>query len=469
MNNSTIRKLFVFDKLILDCLAITISFIIAYITRYIIQIPFVFQSIDNYYDDFTVGIIAWIFFLIKADLYRHKAQLCKFDEFFSIVGAGIFATLCMFAYMSLIKESTYARLTFIYSGALGIILIPIMRSALHSAHNRMRREGFGIIHTLIVGGGKSGEMLENKIRNHPEIGYRLVGTIKEEQVTNNPDASSSGADKYPEMIKKLFNATFDFVNKNHVDEIIYIRSRSHREDMMKIVYFCQDKNITLTLVPDLFEIMTKKIDYADLGNIPLIRLKQSPIPAWQNAIKRIIDFILSLAGLIILSPLIGAIVLLIKLNSRGPAIFKQERIGKDGHPFIMYKFRSMKTYASNLPPTRAEEDDPRLTSIGKYLRKFSIDELPQLYNVLKGDMTMVGPRPETALYVDQYNSWQRRRLEMIPGITGLAQVNGVRGNIDSVDERVMYDIEYIENQNIWLDIKILFATLLVFPFQRKAG
>lgn len=470
MKNSTIRKFFVFDKFLSDCISIIVSLLTAYIVRYIVQDPIFFQPINSYYDDFSIGIAAWIFFMLRADLYKHKAQLFRFDEFFSVLGVGIVATLSMFSYMSLIKETEYARLTFIYSGVLGILLVPLSRTFLHMAHNRLRKEGFGVINVLIVGGGRSGEMLENKIRNHPELGYKIIGSIKEELLdTDINDIESEIGAKYSAVIKKLLDATFNFVERNEVDDIIYIRSRSYKEDMMKLLYFCEDRNIRLTLVPDLFEIMTKKVHFSDLGNIPLMRLRQKNISVWHRFFKRTLDIVISLVGIILLTPFIIAVILIIKLDSPGPAIFRQERIGKNGDPFIMYKFRSMQTYAASLPPIRADEDDPRMTRSGKYLRKFSIDEFPQLFNVLKGDMTLVGPRPETALYVDQYTSWQRRRLEITPGITGLAQVNGVRGNIDSVDERVMYDIEYIENQSILVDLKILLATLLVFPFQGKAG
>ena len=470
MKNSIIRNCFVFDKFVADCFSLVTSFIVAYIIRYIIQDPIYYQAISSYYDEFSIGISAWIFFMIRADLYRHKAQLFRFDEFFTVLGVGIVATLSMFSYMSLVKETEYARLTFIYSGGIGIVFVSTSRAFLHMAHNRLRRNGFGVINVLIVGGGRSGQMLENKIRNHTEIGYRIIDALKEEFI----DRSESNRESVKKSnntntAKKLLDATFNFIERNPVSEIIYIRSRSYKEDMMKLLYFCEDRNIRLTLVPDLFEIMTKKVDFSDLGNIPVMRLKQKATTLGYTIFKRLLDVILSSVGIILLSPFIIAVIIIIKMDSPGPAIFRQERIGKNGNPFTMYKFRSMQTYAASLPPTRADEDDPRMTRSGKYLRKFSIDELPQLLNVLKGDMMLIGPRPETALYVDQYTSWQRRRLEITPGITGLAQVNGVRGNIDSVDERVMYDIEYIENQNIILDLKILLATLLVFPFQGKAG
>jgi len=409
----------------------------------------------------VVGLIVWISLFIRADLYKHKAQLCKYDQFFSILGNGILAILAIFAYMSLIKESEYARLTIIYFGIFGIFFISTGRFYLRKIHNRLRRKGYGVRNVVLVGSGKSGEMLENKIKNHPELGFRLVRVIRSEFLNDN-------SQNYSEKINKLFEETFSFVENNKVDDIIYVHSRSYKEDIMKLLYYCEDKGITLTLVPNLFEIMTKKIDFTDIGNIPLMRLKERPLGKWQQYVKRVIDLALAIPGVLILLPFMVFTWILIKVDSPGPGIFKQERIGKDGKAFTMYKFRSMQVYAASLPPTRAQSNDPRLTRVGKFLRKYSIDELPQLFNVIKGDMTLVGPRPETALYVDQYTSWQRRRLETKPGITGLAQVNGVRGNIDSVDERVMYDIEYIENQSISLDIKILFATLLVFPFQVRA-
>lgn len=461
MSSTTIRRVFVIDRIISDIISLILAFYLAHFIRYTLQEPPFYRPLSEYFDDFTVGLVAWILLFVRADLYKHKAQLCKFDQFFSILGNGVLATLTIFAYMALSKESEYARLTIIYSGVLGIVFISIGRFSLRKIHNKFRRVGYGVRNVLLVGSGKSGEMLENKIKNHPELGYRIVKVIRLEIVNGNGHINM-------ENINKLFDETFSFVEKNKVDDIIYIHSRSYKEDIMKLLYFCEDKKIVLTIVPNLFEIMTKQLDFTDIGNIPLIKLKEKPLKKWQEYVKRVIDLVLAIPGAIVLLPFTALVWGLIKIDSQGPGLFKQERIGKGGKPFTMYKFRSMQVYAASLPPTRAQTNDPRMTRIGKYLRKYSIDELPQLFNVIRGDMTLVGPRPETALYVDQYTSWQRRRLETKPGVTGLAQVNGVRGNIDSVDERVMYDIEYIENQSITLDVKILFTTLLVFPFQTKA-
>ena len=461
IKNTTVRRAFVIDRVISDIISLILAFYLSYYIRYVVQDPLFYHPLSEYHDKFAAGLIAWILLFVRSDLYKQKAQLCKFDEFFSILGNGVLATLAIFAYMALSKESEYARLTIIYSGILGVVFISTGRLILRKIHNNYRRMGYGVRNVLLVGSGRSGEMLENKIKNHPELGYRIVKAIKREIVNGNGQTNI-------ENINKLFDETFSFVEKNKVDDIIYIHSRSYKEDIMKLLYFCEDKKIVLTVVPNLFEIMTKKLDFTDIGNIPLIKLKEKPLKKWQEYVKRMTDLVLAIPGVMILLPFMASVWVLIKVDSQGPGLFKQERIGKGGRPFTMYKFRSMQVYAASLPPTRAQTNDPRMTGIGKYLRKYSIDELPQLFNVIKGDMTLVGPRPETALYVDQYTSWQRRRLETKPGVTGLAQVNGVRGNIDSVDERVMYDIEYIENQSIALDIKIMFATLLVFPFQRKA-
>ena len=461
LSNATIRRIFVINRLIVDLTALIFSLFLAYAFRYYVQNPPFYHPLSIYYDNFAVGVMVWILLFVRSDLYKYKAQLCKYDQFFTVLGNGVLATLTIFAYMSLIKEERYARLTIIYFGAFGIFFVSFGRFLLRKLHNKLRKKGYGVRNVLIAGSGKSGEMLENKIRNHPELGYRMVKAIR------SGDFNSS-SNHYSEAINRLFEEIFSFAENNRIDDIIYVHARSYKEDIMKLLYFCEDRKITLTIVPNLFEIMTKKIDFTEIGNIPLMKLKERPLEKWQQYVKRIIDLALAIPGFLILFPFMVLVWICIKIDSPGPGIFKQERIGKDGKVFTMYKFRSMQVYAASLPPTRARTNDPRLTRVGRLLRKYSIDEIPQLYNVINGDMALVGPRPETALYVDQYTSWQRRRLETKPGVTGLAQVNGVRGNIDSVDERVMYDIEYIENQSISLDLKILFATLLVFPFQIKA-
>jgi len=316
ISNTAFRRIFVIDRVISDVISLVIAFYLAHFIRYTVQEPLFYRPLSEYYDNFAVGLVAWILLFIRSTLYKHKAQLCKFDQFFSILGNGVLATLTIFTYMALVKESEYARLTIIYFGALGVVFISIGRFSIRKIHNKFRRMGYGVKNVLLVGSGKSGDMLENKIKNHPELGYRLVKVIKPEVVNENGQVST-------EKINKLFDETFSFVEKNRVDDIIYIHSRGYKEDIMKLLYLCEDKKIVLTIVPNLFEIMTKQLDFTDIGNIPLIKLKEKPLKKWQEFFKRIIDLALAIPGVIVLLPFMVLVWVLIKIDSQGPGLFSQ--------------------------------------------------------------------------------------------------------------------------------------------------
>jgi exopolysaccharide biosynthesis polyprenyl glycosylphosphotransferase len=228
------------------------------------------------------------------------------------------------------------------------------------------------------------------------------------------------------------------------------------------------KDVEVRIVPDIFEIAPRNMEFDEIGNVPVIGFREIPMQGWESVAKRLVDIVGAAVGLILLSPLFMTIAMLIKKESPGPVFFSQERIGQNGRPFRMYKFRSMRQEAANAPPVKVTGDaDPRVTKIGRFIRKTSADELPQLFNVLKGDMSLVGPRPETYLYVSQYTDWNKRRLYLRPGLTGLAQALGARGNT-TIDEKTKYDLEYMRNQSFWLDIKILILTVVNLFRQKEA-
>jgi len=216
------------------------------------------------------------------------------------------------------------------------------------------------------------------------------------------------------------------------------------------------------MVPDVLDLMTSSVSVKEIEGVPFLRLKSIPMTTWGRIMKRTFDLIVSLALLTVLSPLFLVIALLIKLDSRGPAFFRQERVGFDGGRFSMVKFRSMQPGAeSESGPVFARSDDPRRTTIGSILRKTSLDELPQLWNVLKGEMSLVGPRPERPYFVDQFKALVPRYLErhrVKTGMTGWAQVNGLRGNT-SIEQRINYDVYYVEHWSFWFDLKILLKTI----------
>jgi exopolysaccharide biosynthesis polyprenyl glycosylphosphotransferase len=237
---------------------------------------------------------------------------------------------------------------------------------------------------------------------------------------------------------------------------------SFHQKIMEIVLNCQDLNVEFQIVPDMLEMMAARAKVMVSDGVPLISLGRTPLEGWNRILKRSLDIGLSGIGLVMLSPVFAFLAILIKADSRGRVFFKQERLGRDGKKFVQYKFRSMMDNAEQeTGPVFAAEDDPRRTKMGTILRKYNLDELPQLFNVLRGDMSLVGPRPERQFFVDKFKEGIPRyflRHKVKSGITGWAQVNGLRGNT-SIEERTKYDLFYMENWSLSFDIKILLLTL----------
>ena len=243
--------------------------------------------------------------------------------------------------------------------------------------------------------------------------------------------------------------------------IICLPEATHRE-LVQITAQCERERVTIRIYPDVFQIMAREVGISDLAGLPLLTMRDVALRGWHLALKRTVDVIGSALGLVFLSPLMMLTAVAIKLESPGPVFYLQERMGLDARPFMMYKFRSMRTDAEQKGPGWTTADDPRRTRIGAFLRRASVDELPQLINVLLGDMSLVGPRPERPVYVDQFRQSIPRYMDRHrekAGLTGWAQVNGLRGDT-SIAERTKYDLWYIENWSLSLDLRILLRTVL---------
>jgi Undecaprenyl-phosphate glucose phosphotransferase len=260
------------------------------------------------------------------------------------------------------------------------------------------------------------------------------------------------------------------IDENAVDEVIIAMPEANDDEMLRVTSLAHRERVSLKVFPTLFEIMAAGVTIDDLGGLPLLSIRDVALHGWKLTVKRAIDLLGSAAGLVVLSPFLLLIAILIKLDSPGPVFFVQERMGLDARPFPMFKFRSMRQDAESSGPGWTVKDDPRRTRLGTFIRRFSLDELPNLINVLLGDMSLVGPRAEQPAFVQQFRTMVPRYMERHhekAGITGWAQVNGLRGDT-SIYERTKYDLWYVENWSIWLDIKILIRTLVRFMFDHNA-
>jgi exopolysaccharide biosynthesis polyprenyl glycosylphosphotransferase len=316
----------------------------------------------------------------------------------------------------------------------------------------LRRRGLGVTRVLVVGTGETARSLLQRLRQNPGLGYRVVGLVSEGR-ENGPVAGYrvlGSLNQFSRILKKAWP-----------EEVLFALPASAQAKLIPMLITLQDTPARYKIVSDLFGIITNPVQSDVLFDMPVFEMKEAPLNDWWNrALKRAFDFSFSLLGLIILSLPLAALAVGVKLSSPGPVFFRQKRMGKDGKVFQMLKFRSMRPGSET--PAFTAKADPRVTAFGSILRKTSLDELPQLVNVLAGEMSLVGPRPEVPGLVEKFEKEIPRyfeRHQVKSGITGWAQVNGLRGNT-SLSERVKYDIYYIENWSLLFDVKIILRTIL---------
>ena len=258
---------------------------------------------------------------------------------------------------------------------------------------------------------------------------------------------------------------------NRIDDVLIALPHAPHQEILDIVSRCEPAHVNIRVFPDLFQIMATEVSINDLNGVPLVTVRDAALRGWRLTLKRVVDLIIGAFILILTSPVLLLLAILVKLDSPGPAFHIQERVGLDGKPFLCLKFRTMKVNAeAQTGPVWASKNDPRRTRIGAFLRRFSIDELPQFINVLLGDMSIVGPRPERPAFVEQFTQEIPRYMERHrekAGITGWAQINGLRGDT-SIEERTRYDVWYVENWSIWLDFKIMMRTVIEMVRGRNA-
>lgn len=383
------------------------------------------------------------------------------DQVYRITNATAKVTVLMLAITFVFRPRYYSRAMLIEVGLLTIGLLTLVRGAEGIAMAYLRRRGVGIKRVVIVGAGEMGRTVMRTIVARPDLGYRVVGFVDD-----NPDKGYTDIGRF-KALGPLDNLPA-ILDEERPDEVIITLPWMYHRKIMGIVRECERRNVRPRIVPDLFQMSLTQVNVEDLGGVPLIGVRAISISKGALLVKRMIDVTISAVGLVLCAPLFLFIALAIRLDSPGPVIFRQTRVGLRGRRLEMYKFRSMHVGAEERQDMLADlneadgpifkiRDDPRLTRVGRILRRLSLDELPQLVNVLGGEMSLVGPRPPVPAEVEKYQEWHKKRLEAPPGMTGLWQVSG-RSRL-SFDEMVLLDIYYIENWSLWLDFKILMRTI----------
>ncbi len=342
-----------------------------------------------------------------------------------------------------------------------LVIHSLYRVILRKLLRYIRSKGYNMKYVVLAGVNDCGAQFIQKINSSPDLGYSIVGYFNDRKVKSYEGLPYLG---------KIATAQ-KFFSKNPIDEAIIMLSDSHTEEIVNMISACERWGIKFSMIPNIFSKFGSRIYTSSFDGLPILSMRKVPLDNAFNAfIKRLCDIVVSALMLIVLSPLMLIVAIIIKATTHGKIIFKQERVGLGRRPFMMYKFCSMRAETED-DKTMTQKNDARCTPFGRFIRRFSIDELPQLWNVLRGDMTLVGPRPEIPYYVDKFKdsvpSYMIKHY-VKPGITGWAQVNGLRGSGTSIEKRIEYDIYYIENWSLGLDIKILFMTLVKGVFSKNA-
>lgn len=404
--------------------------------------------------------------------YRAKGIM---EEFINITEANIAGVLMFVLILFLFKQVDYSRyLLFIFS-VLCVLLITLERSLLRLFLRKIRVNGYNMKHILIVGYSELTIEFLKRLEKNKNWGYNVVGILddnkkvnqyilerctKGDEETSSEIAISLGGSKSIGRISELEY----FLNNLNIDEVFITLSIKEYEKLGSIISVCEKTGVRTEIIPDYYKYIPAKPCVEEVDGLPIINIRYVPLDNLiRKIIKRLFDIVLSFIGIMLFLPIMIVIAVIIKLTSPGSILFKQERVGLNKKTFSMYKFRSMKAQSAEEEKVQwTTEYDPRKTKFGSFIRKTSIDELPQLFNVLKGDMSIVGPRPERPYFVDKFKEQIPKYMvkhQVRPGITGWAQVNGWRGNT-SIEKRIECDIYYIENWSFLMDIKIVLLTIL---------
>jgi exopolysaccharide biosynthesis polyprenyl glycosylphosphotransferase len=368
---------------------------------------------------------------------------------------------CFLAYGILIIVSFFfpkvnlSRLQSVYALSILPIGLGLERIFVHQLHRFFIKKEIGTKRILVYGAGETGNRLVKHLGQVPKLGYKVVGFVDDNKFQD--DSTTSGGSIGPEILGRLENVK-DLASKYEVDEMFITMPSAPSERISHIIDSCNGSLPKYRFVPSMSSVKLQEIEMNSLNGIPLCSFKERKERLFGNIVKRAFDFLFSAVLLIATAPVLAVIAMRVKLDSKGPVLFKQQRVGKNGKLFTMYKFRTMYTEANPYAYTPTTKYDPRITRIGRLLRKTSLDELPQFLNVLKGDMSVVGPRPEMKFIVDSYNELQRQRLSVKPGITGLWQISPDRHR--PIHEGLEHDLQYIENQSFLLDLIVIWETLI---------
>jgi exopolysaccharide biosynthesis polyprenyl glycosylphosphotransferase len=459
MRKRSIRLNLLFFLALADLLGVLLGLVTAYYLRFGVQIIEVTKGYSprTYLAFLPIAIGIWWFWLESMGCYRFGERAFNLQILKKILRANLLAVMTVIAIHYFQRSQEYSRLLYPLAVVTCSFSLAFARLVLDRVLARMRRAGkLAASSVVIIGSGAIGTDMALRIRKHGLLGMKVAGFISA------PGESLGRAHAGFPVLGSL-DDIWTIVGTHHIDEVILAQPNMTPQEILDFMLACEKNLVSSRAVPNVLEAKLVDMSVEQIDGIPLFGLKESPLQGWNIVVKRTFDILVSALLLAVLSPVLIALALLVRLSSRGPVLYRQERVGLDNRRFTIYKFRSMRADAEDASgPVWAREHDPRTTAFGRFLRRHSLDELPQLWNVLQGDMSLVGPRPERPHFVEQFRDMVPRymgRHRVKCGMTGWAQVNGLRGNTP-IEERIVFDLYYIENWSIWLDVKILLMTLV---------
>jgi len=397
-------------------------------------------------------LIVWGISFKAFNLYRPRRMGSHLAEVFDIAVANSLSVLILIGLTYFVRQYEYSRLVFLYFWILNLGALGFSRMVFREGLRFFRRQGYNQRHCLIVGAGKLGQRIARSLSRHPEFGVKVQGYL-----TRRPQKLGETLEGLP-----VIGLYGDVEKYAPALDIVFICLPPEAEPQAeKMLAYLATTTVEVKVIPSIYEFITLRAEAEMFEGLPVITLQGSPLYGWNIILKRSSDLIASVIALLVTLPVQGFVAILIRLTSPGPILFKQERMGLDGRPFMMLKFRTMRSDHAGDHTLLTQKDDPRVTAIGSFLRSTSLDELPQFWNVLKGDMSIVGPRPERSWVVEEVRKQiplYMLKHKMKAGITGWAQVNGWRGDT-SLEKRIEFDLYYIEHWSLWLDLKIMWLTL----------
>ena len=460
LSNDHLKALSTATLLLVDLIMLAAAFVLGYEARG--QLPFFVRpaeqpALSTYLPTIVLHTATIILMFYFSQLYHLKRAFSRIEQLRNVIGVVTLGTLLAsgtqeFLLQSTALEAVYPRSLLFYVWFLSLLLTVVGRELHRRVWAWLRRRGVVSDNLLIVGDGNIAYEISDLIRSSPELGYIIVGIVTAEE-------------KQGDMLGYPYIGVYSdiprLIDDLQVEQVIVALSDFRRAEVLELINLCQRGKVDIKVYPDMFSYVVGDLNVDDLGGKPLLTVRDIALRGWKLSLKRAMDLIGAIVGLVLLSPIMLITALLIRLESRGSVFYWQTRMGLDGRPFPMIKFRSMREDAETSGRTWTVENDERVTRLGRYMRRSNWDEIPQLINVLLGHMSLVGPRPERPMYVRQFRrqipDYMVRHREK-SGMTGWAQINGLRGDT-SIAQRTEADRFYVENWSLWLDMVIIIRTI----------